>query len=361
MLNLKMKKLLLLVFLLSGLQMAYAQNDGRVKEIRSAIAKKDTIGWIKGAGLGFDFGQLLQINPAVGAGENRIGLGGVGSFFANYKNGKLAWDNNIDLLFGIQKLGSGYSTLKVSERVPFQKSIDEFRFNSKLGYKTSPKSKFYYSVYASFLSQITPTYTDTSLVNPVKGSYLRDISGKEQGPIAKFLSPARISVAPGIDYKPNTKLSIFLSPASAKMIVVGSKDIAAIPARNAKGQPFGGVGIHGTEWNSPTDFKQFLLQLGATFNAQYVDKFFNDRLNFKSGLTLFSNYLKNPQNVDVDWSTETSVMIWKSIAITLNTRLFYDDDIPVQITDNNAIGGINGLGKKVSFTEQIYIKYNYLF
>jgi len=348
------------LFILFGYSV-YSQNDNRVKEIRTSIGKKDTTGWVKGAGLGFDFGQLLQINPAVGAGENKIGLGGVGSFYANYKKANIAWDNNIDLLFGIQKLGSGFSNLTASERVPFQKSIDEFRFNSKIGYKTSPNSKVYYSLYSTFLSQITPTYTDTSIVNPIKGSYLRDISGKDQGPIAKFLSPARISVSPGIDYKPNMKLSIFLSPASAKLIVVADKNIAAIPARNAKGEPIGGVGIHGTEWNSPTDFKQKLFQLGATFNAQYVDKFLNDRLNFKSGLTLFSNYLKNPQNIDVDWSTETSVMIWKSIAVTLNTRLFYDDDIPVQITDKDAVGGINGLGKKVSFTEQIYIKYNYIF
>lgn len=356
-----MKKLVFMLLFFASAYLMIAQSDDRIKEIQKSIAVKDTVGWVKGAGLGFDFGQLLQINPAVGAGENRIGLGAVGSLFANYKDGKFAWDNNVDLLFGIQKLGTGYSTLKPGVKIPFQKSIDEFRFNSKVGYKTSQNSKFYYSLYATFLSQISPTYIDTSLVDPVKGSYLKDLSGKNQGPIAKFFSPARISVSPGIDYKPNSKLSLFISPASAKMIVVADKNIAAIPARNAAGQPFGGVNIHGTEWNSPTDYKQFLMQLGATLNAQYVDKFFNNKLNFKSGLTLFSNYLKNPQNVDVDWSTETAFMIWKGIAVTLNTRLFYDDDIPVQITDNSVVGGINGLGKKVSFTEQLYIKYNYIF
>jgi hypothetical protein len=359
--NKRMKKLIFTFLFFSTTYLIIAQNDARVNEIRKSIAAKDTFGWVKGAGLGFDFGQLLQINPAVGAGENRIGLGAVGSFFANYKNGKFAWDNNVDLLFGIQKLGSGYSTLKPGVRIPFQKSIDEFRFNSKIGYKTSQTSKVYYSLYTTFLSQLTPTFIDTSVVDPVKGSYLKDLSGKDQGPIAKFFSPARISISPGIDYKPNSKLSLFLSPASAKMIIVADKNIAAIPARNAAGKPIGQVNIHGTEWKSPTDYKQFLMQLGATLNAQYVDKFLNNKLNFKTGLTLFSNYLNNPQNVDVDWSTETAFMIWKGIAITLNTRLFYDDDIPVQITDNNVAGGLNGLGKRVSFTEQLYIKYNYIF
>jgi len=356
-----MKNLFLFTCFMFTLIAANAQSDARIEELRKAMAAKDTTGWLIGTGIGFDFGQLLQINPAVGAGENRIAIGGVGSLFANYKQGRMAWDNNVDLLLGVQKLGSGFSTLAVGEKVPFQKSIDEFRFNSKLGYKTQEDGKFYYSLFVTFLSQITPTYSDTSFVDPIKGNYLKDISGKDQGPIAKFLSPARISVSPGIDYKPNNKLSLFLSPASAKMVIVGDKNIAAIPARDKDGNPFGNVNIHGTEWNSPTDYKQMLFQLGATFNAQYVDKFINDKLTFKSGLTLFSNYLENPQNVDVDWTTETAFNIWKGVSLTLNTRLFYDDDIPVQITDNKAVGGINGLGNKVSFTEQLYIKYNFIF
>jgi len=106
---------------------------------------------------------------------------------------------------------------------------------------------------------------------------------------------------------------------------------------------------------------QTLFQLGATLAAQYTNKFMNDKLSFKSGLTLFSNYLKEPQNIDLDWSTETAFMIWKGINVTLNTRLFYDHDIPVQITDANAVGGVNGLGRRVSFTEQLYLKYNYIF
>ncbi|MBK6448409.1 MAG: DUF3078 domain-containing protein [Saprospiraceae bacterium] len=356
-----MKKIFLLICLTAFILNVDAQNDDRIKEVRKEMAKKDTTGWLIGTGIGFDFGQLLQINPAVGAGENRIAIGGLGSLFANYKNGKLAWDNNADLLLGVQKLGSGFSTLAVGEKVPFQKSIDELRFNSKLGYKTNETSKFYYSVLLTFLSQITPTYSDTSLVSPIKGNYLKDLSGKDQGPIAKFLSPARISFSPGIDYKPNANLSLFLSPASLKMVVVGDKNIAAIPARNASGEPFGGVNIHGTEWNGPNDYKQLLFQFGATFNAQYVNKFLNDKLNFKSGLTLFSNYLDNPQNVDVDWTTETAFTIFKGISVALNTRLFYDDNIPVQITDNNAVGGVRGLGNRVSFTEQLYLKYNYIF
>lgn len=357
-----MKKLLFLITILTAsTSLIFSQNNDRLAELQKLTTKKDTAGWLIGSGLGFDFMQLIQINPSVGAGENRLGFGGVGSLFANYKKNRLAWDNGVDLLFGVQKLGSGYSILNNDVKAPFQKSIDEIRLGSKLGYKVADQSKFYYSLLFTFLSQLAPTYSDTSFVDPIKGNYLKDVSGKNQGPIAKFFSPARITLSPGIDYKPNQKLSFFLSPASLKMVIVGDDNIAAIPARDASGNPFGNVGIHGNEWRSPTDYDKTLMQLGATLNGTYVDKFLNDKLTFKSGLTLFSNYLKEPQNIDVDWTTETAYMLFKGLSIALNTRLFYDHDIPVQITDYKSIGGVNGLGRRVSFTENLYIKYNYVF
>jgi len=339
---------------------AQAQSEDRIKEIKKLSASSDSTDWLTGGGMGLDFGQLLQINPAVGAGENKLGLGGVIGFFANYKVGRKSWDNGLDLLLGIQKLGTGYYTLNRNIHTPWQKSIDQLRVNSKYGYRTAETSKFYYSGLLTFESQLLSTFSDTSLVEPVKGNYLSDVSGKNQGPIAKFLSPARLTISPGIDYKYDDHFSVFISPASLKMIIVADKDIAAIPARNSDGTSLG-VGIHGNLWRSPTDFDQTLFQLGATLAAQYTNKFMNDKLSFKSGLTLFSNYLKEPQNIDLDWSTETAFMIWKGINVTLNTRLFYDHDIPVQITDANAVGGVNGLGRRVSFTEQLYLKYNYIF
>jgi hypothetical protein len=358
--NYNMRKIFLLLVLTLSVCLLHGQNENRLKEIRELSKSKDTTKWLSGAGIGLDFGQLLQINPAVGAGENKIGFGGVASFYANYKDGKLAWDNVIDLLLGVQKLGGGYSTLNPNLRTPWQKSIDELRVGSKIGFKASSNSKFFYSLLFTFQSQLLNTYSDTSLINPIKGNYLKDVSGKGQGPIAQFLSPARITISPGIDYKANKNLSVFISPASLKMIVVANDDIAAIPARKASGETLG-VGIHGNPWRSGTDYDKTLTQLGATLAAVYTNKFLKDRISFKSGLTLFSNYLKEPGNVDVDWNTETAFMIWKGISVTLNTRLFYDHDIPVQITDNDAVGGVNGIGRRASFTEQLYIKYNYVF
>lgn len=41
--------------------------------------------WTCNAGIGLDLGQLLNINPYVGSGSNRLGIGGALNYKANYK------------------------------------------------------------------------------------------------------------------------------------------------------------------------------------------------------------------------------------------------------------------------------------
>ena len=41
---------------------------------------------------------------------------------------------------------------------------------------------------------------------------------------------------------------------------------------------------------------------------------------------MFSNYFKNPQNIDVDWNMKFDMKINKYLAGTFETTLKYDDD-----------------------------------
>ena len=65
------KHLLTLVAIIMASSFAFAQEAAIVEE------KKE--GWFRAAGIGLDAGQLSVINPRVGAGENRINLGGAAS------------------------------------------------------------------------------------------------------------------------------------------------------------------------------------------------------------------------------------------------------------------------------------------
>ncbi len=322
--------------------------------ILSAQETQDTL-WTRGAAIGLDFSQLLQINPRQGAGENRIGFGGALNYFANYSKERVSWDNKASLNLGIVRLGSGLVAVG-GDKKPLQKSIDELRFNSKFGYKTSETSKFSYAADFSFLSQLLGAYSDEAGANQNLLSE-PDVNGTL---LSQLFAPAHITLSVGIDYKPTEKLSIYYSPIAYKNIIVLNDDIASREAVDADGVGLG-ASVHGNEWNSTTDYKKSFNQFGSLLRMSYADKLWNDRITWTSGLALYSNYLNKPQNIDVDWNNEFAVTIFKGIQVSLLTNVFYDHDVFVQLTDRNSVGGVNGLGRRVSFTQQLLIKYAHQF
>ena len=308
----------------------------------------DTTYWQRGASLGLDFSQLFQLNPRQGAGQNRIGAGSAFAYFAKYNKGNVAWDNQFSWQFGIQRLGAG--PLSNGEEIPFQKAIDELRFSSKLGFRAKEESKIFYAADFGFLSQLTPTYAGTA---EFPGNFLSDISGNNATPLAQLFSPAIMTISAGIDFKPNAKWSIYYSPVGGKFIVVANDDIAA-------------TGVHGNPVDRDGDgniigFDNVFAQFGSLLKIAHTNKYLDDKITFASNLALYSNYLQNPQNIDVDWTNELGYTIVKGLQLAVTLNLFYDDDVLVQITDYDSPNGVSGLGKRVSLTQQLLLKYNITF
>jgi hypothetical protein len=264
------------------------------------------------------------------------------------KKKRLSWNNQFSWQFGIQRLGSG--PLASGEDIPFQKAIDELRLSSKLGLQTSNSSKLFYAADFGFLSQLTPTFKGTE---EYPGNFLSDISGVNTTPLAWFFSPATITLSLGIDYQPIDNLSLYYSPVGGKFIIVANDSIAAL-------------GVHGNPVTKDangniTAFENVFAQLGSLLKINYTDKYANNKITLVSNLALYSNYLNNPQNFDVDWTNEFGYTIIKGLQLALTLNIFYDDDVLVQITDWDAVGGVSGLGKRVSITQQMLIKYNLTF
>jgi hypothetical protein len=317
----------------------------------AAAPKKQEV-WKTGAGIGLDFAQLLQVNPRQGAGQNRIGLGSATNIFARYKKNRIAWDNAANWQFGVQRLGAGVIAQALGDKnIPFQKSIDEFRINSKFGYRTSKQSKFFYAANVSFLSQITNTYQGN---DAFPGNFLTDITG-EGRLLSKFFSPATITISVGMDLKPTDQLSFYYSPVGGKFIIVRDNQIARL---GVHGNPVEG---EKNEQGVYPEFRNTFTALGSLLRMNYDSAFFDEKLILNSSLTLFSNYIENPQNIDVDWTNELALKISKGFQAALTVNVFYDDDVMVQITDYDEPNGVSGLGKRVSLTQQFLLKYNLAF
>ncbi len=323
--------------------------DDKIKAERDA----DLEGWTIGAGIGLDLSVLTVINPRAGSGENRIGLGSTTNVFANYRKGRLAVDNTAGLSLAIQRLGRG-------ENIPFTKNIDLLQFGSKTGYQVSEGSKWYYSLLVTFQSQLFPTYV---------GNTIGDQGIPGNLPISKFLSPGYVQIAPGIDYKHDEHLSIFFSPAAIKMVIVADDNIAQL----ATFENGAFTSLYGTEIDDKNnngviedgEYKNLDFQVGGLLRATYQNKFFNDRVAFQSVLTLYSNYLRDPQNIDVEWTTQTNFVIFKGISVAFTTGMYYDHDILVQFDKDDDINtGVNGyeaVGRRIHYTQQLQLQYNHVF
>lgn len=322
---------LLFVGIMCGGSQLYAQAGAdRLNELQAA-ANKEGEGWVIGGALGLDFAQLAIFNPRVGSGDNRIAIGGLGNIFLRYQKERTDWITNASLQLAAQQLAD----------IDWQKSLDILRLNSQFSYKTD-NDKWSYSSLLTFESLAMPTYP---------GNFLKpqEEDSREQ---ARFLSPARMDFSLGLRYQPDEHWSFFWAPASYRLIYVGDQDIA-------------NLGIHGTQPVDEDDltqgYKQAFHQLGARMVTTYTNKFLSDKLTYQSRLDLFSNYLREPQNIDVLWQNDIGWQLWKNLSLNFLLEAFYDHDVKVLVERPSEVNPEGVLGRRVSWTQSLLLKYNFIF
>lgn len=315
-----MKSLLTLLLVVGFLSFSHAQTEPAKPEEPVKI-------WTLGGSLGLDLTGLGNINPRLGAGDNRIGFGGLVNLFANKKKDKYFWNSNGALQLGAQRIGG--------KDADFQKNLDVLRLGSRYGYSIVG-DKLFAAIDGTAESQLLPTYAGNIL------------NGVDSNLLSEFLAPARFAIAPGIDYKPTKHLSFFVSPASFNLIYVGNDDLAALP-----GQPLGNE-----------EGKNNRFQLGYSLKAQYVNKFIKDRIAVSSKVAWFADYKTN-LNGNVLWQNALDIQIFKGLALGLFGDVFYDHFTLVQVekvpegTAPDAI--LPFLGLKPAYTGGFLLKYNMIF
>ena len=134
--------------------------------------------------------------------------------------------------------------------------------------------------------------------------------------VSKFLNPGAITIGVGMEFKPNKKTSINFSPLSYRNTFV--LDTANINQT-----------AHGIDADKRT--KQ---EMGGQLLAKNTTIIFKD-MEIKNTVRLFSSYLNNPQNIDVDWEMSVEKQISVYFKIRLNLHLIYDDDILFPLVNDN--------------------------
>ncbi len=295
-----MKRLLLIITIFSGLV---------------SQSQTDTIkNWKVENKIGINFSQSYFSNWSAG-GENTLAVSGKYSFLANYSKEKHKWDNWLDLALGYSYIG---------DNDPL-KTDDKIEFISSYGYKFH--DKLFATILVTFRSQFAKGY-----------NYKEDSTNY----ISKFMAPGTVDIGPGIEWKPNDHFSVNYSPVTAKWIIVNDQELA-----NA-----GSFGLDPAVVDSNGVVIENAKKVKSMFGSKALMVFkyeIFENVNFNTKLELFSDYMNNPQNIDVNWQVVLTMKVNSWLNVNINTELIYDDDIIFYDSD----GGV--LGPRTQFNENMQI------
>ena len=317
-----MKKYLLSIFSLSMALMVFAQE-----------AEQKPSPWSCSGVVGLNASATGLVNWAAG-GNNNINGVAFGKVRLLFSENDLSWESNLNLEYGLSFIDQKYD--------PFQKSSDVIDFKTKFGWQFH--KAWYLTAAAGFQSQFAygHAYNGTEADDPI---------------ISKFLSPSYTDISVGIDWKPNSIFSLYLSPVAGKITTayVGDAVENANPGLRQQMQEKYATWSYSKEANADGTYdkiyKNCKAELGLSFkgaiNYTYKDlkiitsvglftPYAWDKTEMLDANGDFIGYRDNNRrfgNFDVDWDAAISYQFLKCLNITLSTSLKYYNGVKIANAD----------------------------
>lgn len=284
----------------------WAQTDAAIKSAKSTVNSatgglgsyrkfidNDSVHWKYGGDYTLNFTATSLSNWKSG-GNDQIGVSSVVNAYANYKKGSVSWENHLLLGIGMNKVGEYRG----------KKSDDRLYYTGRLN--RSINSKWAYSLALVGRTQLLPGYKFNG----------NEITAK----VSDFCAPINVYLTAGMDYKVSKQLSILASPVMGRALWANSDSLTVLSAAGlvTKEKDENGQEIQ-VKHHSKYEF-------GGGLVTNLTGSVLDNKLSYNSQLELFSNYVNNPQNVDVFWTFNTKMVIYKYISADLQLELKYDDD-----------------------------------
>jgi Protein of unknown function (DUF3078) len=289
--------LLLLIFLLPCV--SFAQSEGMTDEHKAYLAAQEQMKkqqtpdslrfWRRGITPAINFSQVNLSNWS-GGGQNSVSFTALISAFLNYEKKKWSWYNNLDMGYGLSRIGT--------TTAPWIKNEDKLIYVEKLSYRLGKFSKL------SWLNDFRTQFAEG------RRYFKSPTTDKDTSQyVSNFLAPGYLTSALGYEYNPNKNFFLFFSPITAKFTVVNDPILSAAGAYGVK----------------PND--TFRSEFGALLNAK-LQFALAENITFSSGLTMFGNY----QTMDrIDIFSDNSILfkVNKYVTASFTANMIYDDDIKI--------------------------------
>ena len=279
-----MRKLILICFVLTGLSI-----NAQEKKVDS------TSNWTKNGTFSLLFNQSSFSNWIAG-GENSVAGTISINYDFNYKSENWTWDNKIISKYGISNV-SGTGT---------RKTDDQFEFNSLLGKKASNNWSY------SFLLNIRSQFTDGF-----------DYSTTPRSVTSKFFAPGYVTLGPGMVYKKSDNFTMHLSPATTKATFV-AKELTTNGS------------VFGVDQGETSRY-----ELGF-YAAIFYKATLMENVTMENIFNAYSNYLEDPQNIDLNYQINFVMQINKYLSTNLNLHMIVDDNASSGVQFKQLFGlGVN--------------------
>ncbi|WP_310379324.1 DUF3078 domain-containing protein [Flavobacterium sp.] len=250
--------------------------------------------WEKKNVVGFDLSEIAFSNWNAGGVSSVSGLL-KGNFTRIYSLPKSKWFNELVIRYGINK----------QDGIAVRKSDDAIQFNSTFGYRKDTISNWYHSAKFNFNTQFTNGYNYPNT----------------QFAISKPFAPAYTFLGVGAEYFNKVKkITVYISPLTMKNTLV-------LDQRLANQGAFGVVkAIYDLDGNLISEGEKSKTELGLLITSYYKKEVWKN-INLENRLSLYSDYINNFGNIDVDWQIQLDLIVNQYVRANIGAHLLYDDDI----------------------------------
>lgn len=243
--------------------------------------------------------QSSFTNWASGGRNNVSGLAFINAN-ADYSKDRIKWAN---------QLSTGIGGVQYFDE-DLQKTDDVIDLQSTFSYGL--KDPWYLSLLGGFRTQYLDGFSNV-------GDSVRS---------STFMTPGYVNLSLGIEYIPNDYLKVMASPVSGKFTLVQDQLLANQ----------GAFGVQAAEYSTMGE----LLKEGEKFRAElgsYIRFIYNrplmENISMKSRIEFFSNYMDNPENIDVNGELILDFKINKWFSANLQVNVIYDDDVHIEDRNGN--------------------------
>ncbi|WP_108804630.1 DUF3078 domain-containing protein [Aquimarina sp. Aq107] len=283
-----------------------------LKKLNPKPVKKPHVGWKSFGKFSFFFNQSAFNFDWQGGGTSNIAGNTALNYEFNYKKNSLTWDNKILADYGLTFLkGENFA----------RKTNDRIELNSRLGQRIG-ETNWNYSLFINFRSQFAKGYSFTK--DPDTDETIRTEE-------THFFSPAFIQIGPGLLWKKSDDFNFNIAPVTSRMIFVD--DQFTTTPDYVDGDYFG-----------VDAGKSSRFEFGGSLAAYAKFKVIKN-ITVENILNLYSNYIENPYNVDIDYTLNLNLVVNKYISGSFAFQAIYDDNA----TSGFQIREVIGLGLNYEF------------